>query len=157
MCAKLNVLKGVFVLIASVTIFMLNNSSSYAQEKTLYERLGGVKPISLVVDDFINRLVANDILNANPMIKAGREHSPDAYLKFQVTNLVCQVTGGPCVYTGLGMKESHTHMKITSAEWTVMLDEFQKTLDKFQVPAKEQKELFDIVESTRKDIVMANQ
>lgn len=126
-----------------------------AQEKSLYERLGGVKPISLVVDDFINRLVANDILNANPMIKAGRVHSPDAYLKFQVTNMVCQATGGPCVYTGLGMKESHVHMNITENEWQVMRDEFKKTLDKFQVPEKEQKELFDIVESTKKDIVMA--
>jgi hemoglobin len=88
------------------------------------------------------------------MIKAGREHSPDAYLKFQVTNLVCQATGGPCVYTGLGMKESHTHMNITENEWQVMRDEFKKTLDKFQVPEKEQKELFDIVESTKKDIVV---
>ena len=138
-------------------IFIFNATTSVAQEKSLYERLGGVKPISLVVDDFINRLVSNDILNANPMIKAGRVHSPDAYLKFQVTTLVCQVTGGPCVYSGLGMKESHKHLNITAAEWQVMLDEFQKTLDKFGVPAQEQKELFAIVESTRKDIVMMEQ
>ncbi|HCY76374.1 MAG TPA: group 1 truncated hemoglobin [Ignavibacteriales bacterium] len=144
------------MLFAFLTVIILlgNLMPIRAQEKSLYERLGGVKPISLVVDDFINRLVANDILNANPMIKAGRQHSPDAYLKFQVTNLVCQVTGGPCVYTGLGMKESHSHMNITENEWQVMRDEFKKTLDKFQVPEKEQKELFDIVESTKKDIVM---
>ena len=127
--------------------------TNFSQEKTLYERLGGVKPISLVVNDFIDHLVANDVLNANPMIKAGRNHSPDAYLKFQVTNLVCQVTGGPCVYTGLGMKESHQHLNITENEWQVMRDEFKKSLDKFGVPDKEQKELFDIVESTKKDIV----
>jgi hemoglobin len=35
-----------------------------------------------------------------------------------------------------------------------MSEEFKKTLDKFQVPEKEQKELFAIVESTKKDIVM---
>ncbi|HLG31927.1 MAG TPA: group 1 truncated hemoglobin [Ignavibacteriaceae bacterium] len=146
--------RGIIFIILTVILFLGNLISIRAQEKSLYERLGGVKPISLVVDDFINRLVANDILNANPMIKEGRKHSPDAYLKFQVTNLVCQVTGGPCVYTGLGMKESHTHMNITENEWQVMRDEFKKTLDKFQVPEKEQKELFDVVESTKKDIVM---
>ena len=146
--------RGIIFIILTVILFLGNLISIRAQEKSLYERLGGVKPNSLVVDDFINRLVANDILNANPMIKEGRKHSPDAYLKFQVTNLVCQVTGGPCVYTGLGMKESHTHMNITENEWQVMRDEFKKTLDKFQVPEKEQKELFDIVESTKKDIVM---
>ena len=157
MLTNLNLSKGIFVLFASIIIFVFNVSSSTAQEKSLYERLGGVEPISLVVDDFIDRLVDNDILNANPMIKAGRVHSPDAYLKFQVTNLVCQVTGGPCVYTGLGMKVAHEHLNITSTEWQVMLDEFKKTLDKFSVPEQEQKELFEIVESTKKDIVMMEQ
>jgi hemoglobin len=144
------------ILFVFLTAVLLSGNliSVSAQEKSLYYRLGGVKPISMVVDDFINRLVVNDVLNANPMIKAGRKHSPDAYLKFQVTNLVCQATGGPCVYTGLGMKESHVHMNITENEWQVMRDEFKNTLDKFQVPEKEQKELFDIVESTKKDIVM---
>lgn len=141
---------GLFV---SILFLILFNTAVNAQEKTLYQRLGGVKPISLVVDDFIDRLVSNDILNANPMIKAGRDHSPAAYLKFQVTNLVCQVTGGPCVYTGLGMKESHKHLNITEKEWQVMRDEFKKSLDKFMVPEKEQNELFNIVESTKKDIV----
>ena len=149
-----NSFRGMLFIILTAVLLWGNLISVVAQEKSLYERLGGVKPISLVVDDFIDRLVANEVLNANPMIKAGRQHSPDAYLKFQVTNLVCQVTGGPCVYTGLGMKESHTHMNITENEWQVMQDEFKKTLDKFQVPEKEQKELFDIIESTKKDIVM---
>jgi hemoglobin len=151
---KQNPFRGILFILLTTVLLLGNLISVSAQEKSLYDRLGGVKPISLVVDDFVNRLVANDVLNANPMIKAGREHSPDAYLKFQVTNLVCQATGGPCVYTGLGMKESHTHMNITENEWQVMRDEFKKTLDKFQVPEKEQKELFDIVESTKKDIVV---
>jgi hemoglobin len=150
-----NSFRGILFILLTVVLLLGSLISASAQEKSLYDRLGGVKPISLVVDDFVNRLVANDILNENPMIKKGREHSPDAYLKFQVTNLVCQATGGPCVYTGLGMKESHVHMNITENEWQVMRDEFKKTLDKFQVPEKEQKELFDIVEGTKKDIVMA--
>ena len=154
MFQKQNPFRGILFVFLTTVLLLGNLVSVRAQEKSLYERLGGVKPISLVVDDFVNRLVANDILNANPMINAGREHSPAAYLKFQVTNLVCQATGGPCVYTGLGMKESHVHMNITENEWQVMRDEFKKTLDKFQVPEKEQKELFDIVESTKKDIVM---
>lgn len=145
------------ILFVLLTIMFLGGNSIIvkAQEKSLYDRLGGVKPISLVVDDFIDRLVANDILNANPKISEGRIHSPDAYLKFRVTNLVCQATGGPCTYTGLAMKESHEHMNITESEWGVMKDEFKKSLDKFEVPAQEQKELFDIIESTKKDIVIA--
>jgi hemoglobin len=45
-------------------------------QKTLYERLGGLKGITMVSDDFINRLVGNKTLNKNPAIDAGRKNSP---------------------------------------------------------------------------------
>jgi hemoglobin len=35
-------------------------------QKSPYDRLGGLKGITVVVDDFINRLVANKELNKNP-------------------------------------------------------------------------------------------
>jgi len=124
------------------------------EKPSLYERLGGLKAISMVVDDFVDRLSTNDALNANPAIAAGRDTSPAPYLKVQLSVMVCQAAGGPCQYTGLAMKESHAHLNITASEWQTMLDLFKTTLDKFSVPEAEQKELFAIVESTKADIVM---
>src|SRR3990172_8666478 len=123
-------------------------------QKSLYERLGGLRGITVVVDDFINRLVANKTLNKNPAINAGRKSSPAPYLKFQVSQLICELAGGPCKYTGMAMKESHAHLNISEKEWDVMAKEFQKSLDKFKVPAAEQKELFDMVGKTKADIVV---
>jgi len=123
-------------------------------QKSLYDRLGGLHGITVVVDDFINRLVVNKQLNRNPAIDAGRKSAPAPYLKFQVSQMVCGATGGPCKYTGKAMKESHTHLNISEKEWGVMAKEFKKSLDKFKVPAAEQKELFDIVGSTKADIVV---
>ena len=148
-------LVSLLVAILGLTCGSLSVVAQNTSDRSLYDRLGGVKPIALVVDDFINRLVANDTLNANPKIKEGRTHSPDPYLKFHVTTMVCQATGGPCKYTGLSMKDSHRHLQITEAEWQVMLTELTKSLEKFQVPAREQHELIAIVESTKKDIVIA--
>ena len=54
------------------------------------------------------------------------------------------------------MADSHAHLKITGAEREVFLDDFQKTLDKFAVPAEEQAELKAIVNSTRADIVVTS-
>ena len=124
-----------------------------AKALLLYERLGGLKGITMVVDDFIDRLVVNETLNRNPAVNGGRQSSPAPYLKFQVSQMVCQATGGPCKYTGKGMKESHVHLNITEKEWDVMAGEFQRSLDKFKVPAAEQKELFAIVGTTMPDIV----
>jgi hemoglobin len=122
-------------------------------QQSLYDRVGGLRGITVVVDDFINRLVANEELNQNPAIDAGRKRSPAPYLKFQVSQMVCEATGGPCKYTGEAMRESHRHLNISEREWGVMAREFKKSLDKFQVPAAEQKELFDIVGTTKADIV----
>ena len=129
------------------------NAADPQQGKSLYDRLGGTYPISAVVDSFIELLLVNDVLNANPAINAARARVPAAGLKFQVTALVCQQTGGPCKYTGRAMKASHVHLNIGEKEWQAMLSDFRRVLNNYKVPAKEQQELITIVESTRKDIV----
>jgi hemoglobin len=126
-----------------------------AAEKSLYDRLGGLMAISVVVNDFIDALVPDSFLNQNAAIKEARARVPASYLKFQVTALVCEATGGPCHYTGRSMKESHAHLHITAAEWDRMAELFKGVLDKYKVPAKEQGELFAIVGTTRADIVEA--
>jgi hemoglobin len=144
-------------LFALLWVMALNGTSSLAQKKaepSLYERLGGVYNIATVVDDFIERLYVNGILNANPKIKEARDRVPKAGLKFRVTALVCQVTGGPEKYTGRTMKEAHKHLNITEKEWQAMLADFRKSLNHVKVPEREQKELIAIVESTKKDIVI---
>jgi hemoglobin len=113
-----------------------------------------LKGISVVVDDFINRLVVNETLNKNPAIDAGRSASPAPYLKVQVAQLVCEVTGGPCKYTGKNLKSSHAHPNISEQEWDVMAREFKRSRDKFKVPAAEQNELFEIVGKTKSDMVV---
>ena len=128
-----------------------------ATEPALYERLGGVYSIAAVVDDFIERLLINDTLNANPAIAKARDSVPKAGLKYRVTELVCQATGGPCQYTGRSMKDSHAHLNITEQQWQAMSADFKATLDAFKVPDAEQEELFAIVESTKGDIVVPSQ
>lgn len=141
-----------------LTLAVPSTSQSFAQEKTiqtksLYDRLGGVYAIATVVDDFIERLLVNEILNANPNIFEARERVPKAGLKFQVTAQVCQATGGPQQYVGRNMKEAHKHLNINEEEWNALVTDFRKTLLKFKVPEKEQQELFEIIGKTHDDIV----
>ncbi len=122
---------------------------------TLYERLGGVYAIAAVVDDFIDRIMDDPRLNANPKVNEAHHRVSRAGFKYLVTEQVCQATGGPQRYTGRSMVASHAHLDITDQEWLAFLDDFRKSLDKFGVPEAERKELFAIVESTRSDIVRA--
>jgi hemoglobin len=124
------------------------------QPPTLYERLGGVYPIATVVDDFIDRIMVDPRLNANPRVDEAHHRVPPPGFKYLVTEMVCWASGGPQKYTGRSMYESHKDMKITPGEWDAFMDDLQQTLDKFGVPAQEKAELKAIVDSTRADIVV---
>lgn len=122
--------------------------------ESLYDRLGGVYNIASVVDDFIDRIMDNPRLNANPRVDEAHHRVSKAGFKYLVTEMVCWATGGPQSYTGKSMRDSHEHLLITEEEWQVFLNDFQTSLDKFQVPPLEQNELFAIVASTKADIVI---
>jgi hemoglobin len=125
------------------------------EKASLYDRLGGVYNIATVVDDFIDRIMVDPRLNANPHVNEAHHRVPPAGFKYLVTEMVCWATGGPQQYTGKSMADSHSHLNITAEEWEVFMDDFQQTLDKFAVPAEEQTELKAIVNSTRSDIVVS--
>ena len=69
-------------------------------EKSLYERLGGVNAIAMVVDRFSDQIVANPKLNVNTNLKDWNTKGQLEGLKFMRTLWICQAAGGPFRYTG---------------------------------------------------------
>ena len=124
-----------------------------ATQPSLYERLGGVYAIAAVVDDFIDRIMVDPRLNANPKVDEAHHRVSAAGFKYLVTEQVCWAAGGPQKYTGRSMSDSHADLDITESEWQSFLNDLRQTFDKFGVPAAERAELLAIVESTKSDIV----
>jgi hemoglobin len=122
---------------------------------SLYDRLGGVYNIAVVVDDLIDRVMIDPRLNANPRVDEAHHRVSAQGFKFLATEMVCWAAGGPQHYSGRSMGDAHRHLMITGEEWRAFMDDFQQTLDKFAVPQPEQEELKTIVESTRESIVIA--
>src|SRR5947207_12046861 len=120
----------------------------------LYERLGGVYSIATVVDDLIDRVMADPRLNANPLVDDAHHKVPPAGFKYLVTEMLCWAAGGPQRYSGRSMEESHHGMAISPGEWQAFMDDVQMSLNKFSVPAAEQAEVKTLVESTRAAIVI---
>jgi hemoglobin len=127
------------------------SSASQAQEptaqKSLYERLGGQPAIVAVVDDFVGN-VAKD-----KRIKGFFAHTDIANLKTKLVEQICAATGGPCTYTGRDMKTVHADLGIRSRDFDALVEDLGKTLKKFKVPKKEQRELVAILAPMKKDIV----
>jgi hemoglobin len=66
---------------------------------------------------------------------------------------LCQDTGGPCTYTGLSMKQSHTNMGVTNGEFDAFMEDLVAVLDDFKVGKAEQDELLSLLRPMRDDIV----
>lgn len=147
---------GLLVVAVIFSSQALSSKALWAAEESLYDRLGGTYPIAVLVDDFMNRIVENGTLNANPAIEAARTTVPLPGLKFQVVAFMVQAAGGPKVYAGRNMKESHAHLNITAREWEAMLADLRASLYRYNVPDREQNEVIDLVNSVKGDIVTAS-
>ena len=121
---------------------------------SLYERLGGVYNIATVIDDFIDRIMVDERLNANPRVDEAHHRVSPPGFKYLVTEMLCWAAGGPQRYSGRSMGDSHRHLMISEEEWEAFMDDLQQTLDKFEVPQPEQDEVKAIVEGTKEAIVV---
>jgi len=133
---------------------MTDPAGEQAAKTSLYERLGGVYAIAAVVDDFIDRVMDDPRLNANPKVDEAHHRVLPAGFKYLVTEQVCWAAGGPQRYTGRSMRDSHAELDITAGEWDAFLDDLRQTFDRFGVPAAERSELLAIVDSTKAEIVI---
>jgi hemoglobin len=120
---------------------------------TLWDRLGGAKGVSRVVDDFVALAVPDPKVDFTRGGKYKLDDLAVADVKKTIIELISANTGGPLKYTGKPMKELHQGMGITNAEFDAAAADLKKALDKNGVKADAARELLAVVESTRKDIV----
>ena len=121
--------------------------------ETLYERLGGVNAIAMVVDRFSDEIVKNAKLNVNPALKEWNKTNQLACLKFMRTLWLCKAAGGPFEYTGKDMAEAHTDLHIKSEEFDEVGAEIAKALDHFKVPEREKQEVLAAIGARKAEVV----
>ena len=117
---------------------------------SLYARLGGYDAIAAVADDLLPRLVSDPQLGRFWAHRAADSIRREKQL---LIDFLCASAGGPLYYTGRDMATSHKGMEISAKDWEIFLGHLRATLDRFQVPEKERREVLAFVDSTRADIV----
>jgi hemoglobin len=140
-------MKKTFLIFAMVLVCA---GAAFAQEKSLYQRLGGYDAIAAVSDDFLDRLGKSKRLGK---FVAGMSVDSKKKLRQHLVDFLCNATGGPCLYLGRDMKTVHTGLGIDEADWKDGVDALVGTLDKFKVPEKEKNEVLGAVSGLKKDIV----
>jgi hemoglobin len=114
---------------------------------SLYERLGGTDAITAVTRAFGHRAGKDDRINQ----KLARTDLNRLTKEF--VDQVCEVTGGPCAYTGRSMTQTHASMGVTNGEFDAFMEDLVATLDDFKVGKAEQDQLLSLLNPLRGEIV----
>jgi len=113
----------------------------------LYKALGEKPGITLIVDDFVNRIVAD--VRIRPMFKNTKLPN----LKAQLRDQFCVLSGGPCKYEGDTMKASHAELGIDKANFNTAVELLQLARDAQGVPFREQNKPLALLAPMHRDII----
>ncbi len=116
-------------------------------ETTLYQRLGGETGVEKIVDGVLY----------------GIEHDQSIVHHFADTDIprfrrllieqFCELSGGPCKYTGVSMQESHTGFQITQAHFDALVNHLISAMQQQKVSIEAQNEFLAMLAPMYKDVV----
>lgn len=118
-----------------------------AASPTLYARLGGAPVIERVVDELIERTAGD------PRTARSFKQVKLARVKEKLREQLCELSGGPCRYTGDPMKEVHKALRNTEAEFYLMVQFLRDALATAGVGEREKNELLKLLAPMKRVIV----
>ncbi|MFO8115977.1 MAG: group 1 truncated hemoglobin [Halorubrum sp.] len=118
-------------------------------DETLYDRLGGEQAVGAVVDEFYDRVLADERV---------AHHFDDVDMVNQrshQTAFLSAVAGGPMRYEGDDMATAHEGLGVTDAEFDAIAGHLDGALREFDVADADREAVMEAVEGYRDDIVEA--
>jgi hemoglobin len=116
-------------------------------DKTLYESMGGEPALRTAVEHFADLVQTDDRIN---FTFAEADMSKFKKLIFEQ---LCNLSGGPCKYTGRDMRTSHAKLNINNAEFNALAEDLYIALDRAGIPYRLQNKLMALLAPMQHDIV----
>jgi len=116
-------------------------------DATLYERLGGQPGVAAIANLLIDRVAAD--------VRLGRSFKDAdlARIKRLLAEQLCDLSGGPCHYSGDSMKEVHAGHHISEAEFYGMVDALRTILKERQVGIAATNQLLRLLAPMKREVV----
>jgi hemoglobin len=116
---------------------------------SLYERLGGSEGITRIASDALDNHLANPRIKSRYLDLKNLEA-----VRQGAANFFISATGGPDVYEGRNMLETHKGMNIDEAEFMAVLDDILDALIENSIRQREQEEVLFALYSMRREILL---
>lgn len=118
-------------------------------DDSLYQAFGGEAGLTKLMDDFVNRLAADQRIG--PFFKKPEVSLPR--LKVLLTQQLCVVSGGPCKYVGKSMAAAHAAMGIDKANFNTLVEVLQVSMDAQGIPFGAQNRMLAKLAPMNQDII----
>lgn len=120
---------------------------AHAADDSVYRAFGKKAGIQTLMQDFVVRL------KADPKIGHFFKDTKSDHLVTQLTDQLCRVSGGPCVYEGATMAESHRELEIGRADFNRLVEVLQDSMDAKGIPFATQNRMLALLAPMHRDIV----
>lgn len=120
--------------------------------KTLFERLGGTKGISNIVEDTVENHMNNPNVSAR-FLPFKDKPEQLAIIKQHTIDFFSAGSGGSATYSGKDMVTAHTGMNINPAEYMHVIDDIFASLDKNGIDEDSKKDVLSILWSLKEMII----
>jgi len=121
-------------------------------QKTLYERLGGKKGITSLVDDIVEAHMQNPVIQVR-FLPYKEDPENLKKIKGHLVDFFSAGSGGNVAYNGRDMETAHKGMNISEAEYMAATDDIMKTLDKHGIDEESKKDVLAITYSLKDQIM----
>lgn len=129
------------------TAALLLSASVSAVPASLFDRMGGEAVLHSAVDHFAEIVIADDRINFT------FAETDLGKFKTLLYEQLCQLSKGPCHYTGRDMATSHAKLDITTSEFNALTEDLYIALGKAGVPYRLQNKLVALLAPMKRDIV----
>lgn len=113
----------------------------------LYQAFGEEAGIRSLMDDFVIRL------KADPRIGEQFKDTNLPNLAKSLSDQLCQLSGGPCIYKGPDMKTAHADRDTTRAQFNALVEVLQQSMNARGIPFNRQNQMLALLAPMHRDVV----
>jgi hemoglobin len=128
-------------------LLLLLSSAAAGAQARLYDRLGGDAGVAAIADSLIDRV------SADPKLGRSFKDSNLNRIKKLLAEQLCDLSGGPCRYSGDSMREVHAGHHISEAEFFGMVADLRAVLKERHVSQGAANELLRLLAPMKRDVV----
>jgi hemoglobin len=116
---------------------------------TLYARLGADEGVRAIAGTLIDRVAADPVMGRS-FVDVNLKR-----VKRLLAEQICELSGGPCHYSGSPMREAHAGLHISQADFYGMVTTLREVLAERHVALGATNELLRLLAPMKRDVVEA--